>query len=34
MWNDPALGIDWQIPAADVMLSAKDKLHPTLANCS
>ena len=34
MWNDPALGIDWQIPATDVMLSAKDKLHPTLADCT
>ena len=30
MWNDPSIGIDWQIPAADVILSAKDKLHPTL----
>ena len=33
IWNDPALGIDWRIPEKDVMLSAKDKLHPTLANC-
>jgi len=33
IWNDPVLGIDWQIPEADVVLSAKDKLHPTLANC-
>lgn len=33
IWNDPALGIDWQIPEDKVMLSAKDKLHPTLANC-
>ena len=33
IWNDPALGIDWQIPAEDIMLSAKDKLHPTLAVC-
>lgn len=32
VWNDPALGIDWQISVEDVMLSAKDKLHPTLAN--
>lgn len=33
IWNDPALGIDWQIPTADVILSAKDKIHPTLADC-
>ena len=33
MWNDSALGIDWKIPAEDVMLSEKDKLHPTLAEC-
>lgn len=32
MWNDPTIGIDWQIPAADVILSAKDKMHPTLAD--
>lgn len=32
IWNDPALGIDWCIPEKDVVLSAKDKLHPTLAN--
>lgn len=32
MWNDPTIGIDWQIPAEDVILSAKDKLHPTLAD--
>lgn len=31
-WNDPALGIDWQIPVEDVMLSAKDKIHPNLAD--
>ena len=33
MWNDPALGIDWHIPAEDVMLSEKDKMHPSLADC-
>ena len=31
-WNDPALGIDWQIPASDVVLSAKDMQHPFLAD--
>lgn len=32
-WNDPALGIDWQIPESDVILSEKDKHHPLLADC-
>lgn len=32
-WNDPAFGIDWQIPASDVILSEKDKHHPLLADC-
>lgn len=26
--SDPDLGIDWQIPAEDRVLSEKDKLHP------
>lgn len=34
IWNDIALGIDWQIPAENVILSEKDKHHPTLAECS
>ena len=29
-WNDPALGIDWRIPAGDVLLSDKDQKHPSL----
>lgn len=33
IWNDPALDIDWQVPEADVILSAKDRLNPTLADC-
>ncbi len=32
IWNDPALNIDWGIPAEDIILSAKDKDHPTLAD--
>lgn len=30
-WNDPALGIDWRLPAGDVLLSGKDARHPLLA---
>lgn len=29
-WNDPAIGIDWGLPAEDVLLSAKDAAHPLL----
>jgi len=29
-WNDSALGIDWRIPEASVILSEKDKHHPLL----
>jgi len=32
-WNDPAIGIDWRIPADKVILSAKDMAHPLLAEC-
>jgi len=31
-WNDPALGIDWKVPADKVQLSEKDSKHPTLAD--
>ncbi len=30
-YNDPALGIDWRIPAEDILLSEKDRHHPLLA---
>jgi dTDP-4-dehydrorhamnose 3,5-epimerase len=33
MFNDPALNIDWKIPANQQIISEKDQLHPTLANC-
>ncbi len=33
-WNDPAIGIDWRIPADKVLLSPKDSHHPTLAEAA
>lgn len=32
MFNDPALGIDWQIDTAKAILSDKDKVNPLLAD--
>ena len=29
---DPALGIDWRIPASEMLLSDKDRRHPLLAD--
>ena len=29
-WNDPEIGIEWTVPEADVILSAKDRNHPLL----
>ena len=29
-WNDPSIGIDWGLPAEEVILSEKDRLHPTI----
>jgi len=30
-YNDPALAIDWKIPADKVMVSDKDKVHPVFS---
>lgn len=31
LWNDPAIGIDWQLPVESVLLSDKDKKSPLLS---
>ena len=33
-WNDPDINIDWQLPAEDVLLSAKDSAHPMLKDAT
>jgi dTDP-4-dehydrorhamnose 3,5-epimerase len=33
IYNDPALEIDWRIPAEEAIISDKDKVLPTLAEC-
>lgn len=32
LWNDPALGIDWPVAAADAVLSDKDRSLPRFAD--
>lgn len=32
LWNDPALAIDWHLPASDIILSPKDRCHPLYAS--
>ena len=34
LWNDPALNIDWRIPADQVVLSEKDMQHPCLGDAT
>lgn len=33
-WNDPEIGVDWGLPAEDVLLSAKDAAHPHLSEAT
>jgi dTDP-4-dehydrorhamnose 3,5-epimerase len=33
VYNDPALAIDWKIPADKAIVAERDANHPTLANC-
>ena len=28
-WDDPDIGVDWQLPSDSVILSAKDRCHPS-----
>lgn len=30
LWNDPDLGIDWQLKGAEALLSDRDRAHPVL----
>lgn len=32
-WNDPALNIDWKIPADKAIISEKDQNHPSITDC-
>ena len=32
LYNDPALGIEWPVCDGEILLSEKDKKHPTLEN--
>jgi dTDP-4-dehydrorhamnose 3,5-epimerase len=33
-WDDPALGINWRLPASRIILSDRDRRHPHLANAA
>lgn len=30
IWNDPTVAVDWKLAPSDILLSDKDKVHPTL----
>jgi dTDP-4-dehydrorhamnose 3,5-epimerase len=32
-YNDPALAIDWKLPTDQIIVSDKDQLHPSFADC-
>lgn len=34
LWNDPELGIDWQLDGIEPILSDRDKVHPPLASAT
>lgn len=31
-WDDPILNIDWRLPAGEIVLSEKDRHHPSIEN--
>jgi dTDP-4-dehydrorhamnose 3,5-epimerase len=33
-WNDATIGVDWQVSADKIILSERDKNHPTLTDCN
>ena len=33
VYNDPALNIDWKIPAAKAIVADRDLQHPLISNC-
>ena len=33
-WDDPALGINWRLPASGIILSDRDRQHPRLADAA
>ena len=33
-WDDPTIAIEWKLPTDDIILSPKDKCHPTLASAT
>ena len=33
VYNDPALGIDWKVPADKAIVADRDRQHPLLADC-